>query len=84
MELQSIISNAVYSVLKNIDTKQIKKEDFDLIGLKEASDLTGYSIHTLYRFSSRHEIPFVKRRGGRKLFFSKKALQEWIIYGKNK
>ena len=28
------------------------------------------------------EIPFVKRPGGRKLFFSKKALESWLLESK--
>ncbi len=81
MELKEIISEAVAKALRNYDSIYNKKTDFDLIDFKEACKLTGYSKHTLYQMTSRHEIPFLKRPGGRKIFFSKKALQEWIITG---
>ena len=46
----------------------------------QACDLTGFSIHTLYRKTSRKEIPHFKRGG--KLFFRRDALVIWITQGK--
>jgi excisionase family DNA binding protein len=83
MELHKIITQAVADALKNSDLLKAKKNDFDIVGLKEICLLTGYSKHTIYRKTSRHEIPFIKRPGGRKIFFSKKAILEWIMFGGN-
>jgi len=83
MNLQKIISEAVAEALKNSDSLNSKRNDFDIVGLKEICSLTGYSRHTIYRKTSKHEIPFIKRPGGRKIFFSKKAILDWIMSGKN-
>lgn len=83
MKLQSIIQKAVTEALNSNATANFKKTDFDLVGINGAISLTGYSKHTLYKLTSKHEIPFIKRPGGRKIFFSKKALQHWIQFGGN-
>jgi excisionase family DNA binding protein len=57
-------------------------DDFDLVGLNEACTLTGYSRHTIYQLTSRKLIPHFKRPRGRRIFFSKRALQQWIMTGK--
>jgi excisionase family DNA binding protein len=59
-----------------------KAENFDLIGLTDACRLTGYSKFTIYQLTSRKLIPHYKRPHGRRIFFSKKALEEWILTGK--
>ncbi len=79
MDLEGIISTAITNALRNSGAVNNKKSEFDLIDLDKASKLTGYSKHTLYRLTSRQEIPFTKRRGGRKLFFSKKRLELWLL-----
>ena len=53
--------------------------NFDLVDMTSAALLTGYSKHALYRMVCRHQVPFLKRQGGRKLFFSKRALEDCII-----
>jgi excisionase family DNA binding protein len=54
---------------------------FDLVGLDEACSLTGYSKNTLYQLISRKLIPHFKRPNGRRIFFSKRALEQWIMTG---
>ena len=83
MDLKRIISDAVADALTKAGTYNSKKVEFDLIDINKASELTGYSKHTIWKMTSRHEIPFIKRPGGRKLFFSKKALELWIISGRS-
>jgi excisionase family DNA binding protein len=56
-------------------------DSFDLVGLSEASMLTGYSKNTLYQLTSRNLIPHHKRPHGRRIFFSKRALEQWILTG---
>jgi len=79
MDFKNIISEAVTDALHNIDTSKLKKDEFDITDINGASELTGYSKHTIWKLTSRNEIPFIKRPGGRKLFFSKKALETWIL-----
>jgi excisionase family DNA binding protein len=58
------------------------RESFDLVGLNEACQLTGYSRNTIFQMTSKKQIPFYKRPGGRRIFFSKRALEQWIMTGK--
>lgn len=58
-----------------------KNDNFDLVGLEEACELTGYSKHTLYQLTSKKLIPHFKRPRGRRIFFSKRALEQWIMTG---
>lgn len=52
----------------------------EILSAEEACKLTGFSIYTLYRKTSRKEIPHFKR--GRKLFFRRDELIAWIMEGK--
>ncbi|MGD0343197.1 MAG: recombinase family protein [Bacteroidales bacterium] len=58
------------------------RNSFDLIGLSDACLLTGYSKNTIFQMTSKKLIPFFKRPGGRRIFFSKRALEQWIMTGK--
>jgi excisionase family DNA binding protein len=58
------------------------RDSFDLIGLNDACLLTGYSKNTIFQMTSKKQIPFYKRPGGRRIFFSKRALEQWIVTGK--
>jgi predicted DNA-binding transcriptional regulator AlpA len=80
----NVFPDSVYeqvSKFKKSPTLINNKSDFDLVDMNGAVLLTGYSKHALYSMTCRHEIPFNKRPGGRKVFFSKSALQEWIMNG---
>ena len=57
-------------------------EDNDLISIAEASQLLNLSPNTIYGFTSRREIPYLKR--GKKLYFSKLELYKWIQEGRRK
>ncbi len=59
-------------------------DNFDLVGLDEACSLTGYSRHTIYQLTSKKLIPHFKRPHGRRIFFSKRALEQWILTGEVK
>ncbi|MCU0343221.1 MAG: helix-turn-helix domain-containing protein [Ignavibacterium sp.] len=59
-------------------------DNFDLVGLDEACSLTGYSRHTIYQLTSKKLIPHFKRPHGRRIFFSKIALEQWILTGEVK
>jgi predicted DNA-binding transcriptional regulator AlpA len=67
--------------IRNNRSGNSSKSEYDLIDLKEACALTGYSRHSLYQMTSRHQIPYIKRAGGRKLFFSRRALENWFMTG---
>lgn len=48
----------------------------DTLTIDECALLTGYSVQTLYTFTSKREIPHFKR--GNYLYFSKKEVEEWL------
>lgn len=60
---------------------QIETED-DIIDFNGALKLTGYAAPTLYAKTGKGEIPHFKK--GRKLFFRKSELIEWIETGRQK
>lgn len=50
--------------------------DKPFLTLKETSEFTGISIHTIYRMTSRKEIPHLKAGG--KLLFDRAELTQWL------
>jgi len=50
-----------------------------LVGIDRACEITGKSKHTLYRYTSRRQIPFCKK--GRTIYFFEDKLYEWIESG---
>ena len=79
MDLRTIIEKAVSNALGEHGQENLAKGNFDIVDIEGASQLTGYSLNTIYKFTSTNQIPFIKRPGGRKLFFSKKALETWLL-----
>lgn len=59
-----------------------KEEEDDIIDFAGALKLTGYAAPTLYAKTGKGEIPHFKK--GRKLFFRKSELIEWIETGRQK
>jgi predicted DNA-binding transcriptional regulator AlpA len=55
-------------------------EERDIIYLKEATALTGYTDKTVYTKVCRREIPVIS--SGRPLTFSRKQLNEWMANGR--
>ena len=53
-------------------------EKSDLIDIHEAGELLKMSTSTIYKLTSKHEIPFFKRVGSNKLNFSRCDLQTWL------
>ena len=48
----------------------------DTLTIEECAMLTGYSVQTLYTFTSKREIPHFKR--GNYLYFSKQEVEKWL------
>lgn len=48
----------------------------DTLTLEECAMVTGYSIQSLYSFTSKRLIPHFKR--GNYLFFSKQEIEKWL------
>jgi excisionase family DNA binding protein len=74
-ELERIIAQAIEKALQFM--KPIEQDNSNLyVGIEEASALVSLSINTVYGKVSRREIPHYKR--GKKLYFLKEELQNWI------
>lgn len=56
-------------------------DDQDIIQIDEAANLTKYSKPAIYAYVKRGQIPCI-RTTGRKILFSKKALQDWLQQGR--
>ncbi|MBP8115451.1 MAG: helix-turn-helix domain-containing protein [Chitinophagaceae bacterium] len=67
---------------ENLSKQNFLKSKIEIIGIKEASDLTSLSERTIRWKVSRGEMPFKKR--GKPLMFSKSDLFKWIEDGKPK
>ena len=57
-------------------------EPEQLLTVQQAAEFLNLSVPTLYGYSQRAEIPVCKR--GKRLYFSKQSLFEWIKDGKKK
>lgn len=65
------------AVSKAINHASGPVDDDDMINIQEVMEITGYALPTIYKYTSLNLIPGVWRRGKR-LWFSKAALLEWM------
>jgi hypothetical protein len=56
----------------------------DLLDIESASILLGYKTSSLYQMTSKRAIPFFKIPGHKRLFFSKKELERWVLNEANR
>ncbi len=76
IELQQLIGDTLKSNASSLIQSQPEQQD--LIPIAEAMKVTNLARQTIYGLVNDRKIPFIKREGSRKLFFSRKALLEWI------
>jgi excisionase family DNA binding protein len=74
-ELQDVIKSCIVEVLGTIFNDFNPQRD--LCDLAEACKYLGFSKSHIYKLSSKYKIPY--RKFGKRLFFSKKELDEWIL-----
>ncbi|MBL0047502.1 MAG: helix-turn-helix domain-containing protein [Bacteroidetes bacterium] len=80
-ELSEIVQTSIRKVFA--ENNQPQSEQQDLVPIEEAMKITNLARQTLYGKVYDRKIPFIKREGSRKLFFSRKALLNWIQEGGN-
>lgn len=72
------MSNFGQAIMERLD--EIKRATLigvkDSLTIEECAMYTGYSVQSLYAFTSKREIPHFKR--GNYLFFSKRQVEEWL------
>ena len=82
-DIEIIIQDSVRKgIERTLQSKTDNQNDSDLLDIKQASQLLGLAIPTLYAKVSERIIPHSKR--GKKLYFSKNQLNEWVRSGKRK
>lgn len=64
--------------------KESEPVDGKPLNIEEAAKFLSLSVPTIYGLVHRQEIPVYKRPGTKRLYFSKKELEEWIKAGRKK
>ena len=75
-ELQIVVKNCLIDAIQEIRSIPTPEEISDRCTLPEACEITGLSRSLIYKLSMDGEIPRLKY--GRRLVFSRKALNEWV------
>ena len=81
-DFRTIITDCVNSCLRHYSPQQVKSESSDLLDIKGASQYLGISADGLYGKIHDRTIPFIKRKGVKKIYFSREALLKWLNEGK--
>lgn len=55
-----------------------------ILTINEAAEFTSLAKQTIYQLVSERKIPFIKRKGTKRLYFSQSELREWIMSGRKK
>lgn len=80
-ELETLIENTIKKVLSIHQTPPYPQAD-EVLTIKQAAQLLCLSVPTIYGLVHRSEIPVSKR--GKRLYFSKVELTQWIKDGRKK
>jgi excisionase family DNA binding protein len=83
-ELESLINDSVRKAIseQNGITQTKTDNSPQLLTVEQACEFLNLAKQTLYGFTSKRLIPFLKR--GKKLYFKKTELEEWVNIGKHK
>lgn len=71
-ELERLITKSVAQAMAGI----VQNTEPEFISIDQAAELVNLSKHTLYSIVNKREIPYYKR--GKRLYFKKPDLQDWI------
>ena len=78
-ELQEIIHESIKSAISEQNSQQQSEEPDRILSLKETATFLNLAQQTVYGFTSKQQIPFVKK--GKKLYFRKSELEKWLLGG---
>ena len=81
-ELIFLIEESVRKILSEKTENKQSESSSLLLSIKEASAFLKLAPQTIYGFTSKRLIPFIKR--GKKLYFKKNELELWLDEGKKK
>lgn len=80
-ELETLIENSVKKIL-NSQKNDSQNETDQLLTIQQAAEFITLSVPTIYSLVSKAGIPVSKK--GKRLYFSKQELTEWIKSGRKK
>ena len=78
-ELQEIIHESIKSAISEQNSQQQSEEPDRILSLKETATFLNLAQQTVYGFTSKQQIPFIKK--GKKLYFRKSELETWLLDG---
>ena len=81
-ELQMLIQISITKAFSEYEKSNSQHEHDKLLSIQEAMIFLNLAKQTLYGFTSKNDIPFIKR--GKKLYFKKSDLETWLLEGKRK
>lgn len=81
-ELIFLIEESIRKILSEKTENKQSEGSSLLLSIKEASAFLKLAPQTIYGFTSKRLIPFIKR--GKKLYFKKNELELWLDEGKKK
>lgn len=74
----SNIENLLLDISKRDSKAVTAKEPDEILNIRQASELLGLAIPTLYSMVSERRIPYSKEPKGKKLMFVKSELIAWV------
>ena len=80
-DLESIIHNSILKALQGKST-QAQEAIEKFLSLEQAANYLQLAKQTLYGFTSKRKIPFIKK--GKKLYFKESDLKKWLETGRKK
>lgn len=82
----SEIKETVDGIAKLLNDHPSFKDEVEdrFLTIKEASEFTHLAVQTLYQLKSERKLPFIKRKGSKRLYFSRNDLKSWMLSGRKK
>lgn len=81
-ELETLITDSVRKAFSEQNNNSQIESTTKLLSVEQACAYLNLAKQTLYGFTSKQEIPFLKK--GKKLYFKQTELEAWINAGKHK
>jgi excisionase family DNA binding protein len=81
-ELETLIQHSVEKALKAFSGTQPATDPDRLMNVDEAADFLSLSKSTIYSMTCKGELPVMKTNRGRKLYFSRNDLMEYVKQGR--
>ena len=78
-ELQEIIHESIKSAISEQNSQLQSDEPNRILSLKETAIYLNLAQQTVYGFTSKQQIPFIKK--GKRLYFLKSELEKWLLDG---